>query len=305
MTTSLARRIAALLWVIILFGALATYLFRNSSAFLSSIDVTSPLQLFLSFVLVLVGKYLLAATFGAVAARHGVELSALDRQRIYHESQLAKYLPGTVWQFAAKGVRLKGAGATPKNAAAIIAVEQFWIVGGAAVIGFTLAVIARALGFRYGVLSRLIPESGWVVTGIAFALLAMLVVLVPVGLGRRRGLPDLSETVLIFGAWSVLSASFAVLGFGTIAARGDFVTFIGLAAGFMLAYVGGYLAPFAPGGIGVREGLVVVLFAPMVGLDAGVAIGLIARAVYVSAEIALVVAILASLQLRRRLKVNK
>lgn len=302
MTTSLTRRIAALLWVIILFGALSTYLSRNSSAFLSSIDATSPGQLLLSFVLVLVGKYLLAATFGAVAVRHGVELSSLDEQRIYHESQLAKYLPGAVWQFAAKGVRLKVAGATPRNAAAIIAVEQIWIVGGAAVIGSAIAVIASAFGFRYGVLSRPLPEGGFTVTEITFALLAMLSALVTVGLMRRRVFPDLSEAVRILGAWSAISISFAVLGFGIIADTVDFVTLIGLAAGFMLAYVGGFLAPFAPGGIGVREGLVVVLFAPMVGLDAGVAIGLIARAVYVSAEIALVLAISTSLQFRRRLR---
>ena len=55
----------------------------------------------------------------------------------------------------------------------------------------------------------------------------------------------------------------------------------------MLSYLGGFAAFFAPAGIGVREGLVVALLSPAIGINAALYIALLHRLITAGIDIAL------------------
>lgn len=66
---------------------------------------------------------------------------------------------------------------------------------------------------------------------------------------------------------------------------GDPPPFIWLVAMYTAAYLVGFVAPLAPGGLGVREGMLVVLLGPSYGLGVAVAISLAIRLANVAGEL--------------------
>jgi uncharacterized membrane protein YbhN (UPF0104 family) len=62
----------------------------------------------------------------------------------------------------------------------------------------------------------------------------------------------------------------------------------------------GFLAVVAPGGLGVREGFLVLLLSPQIGTTRAIAIGLVSRAVTLAAEFLLWVAARVTLTIRGR-----
>jgi len=61
--------------------------------------------------------------------------------------------------------------------------------------------------------------------------------------------------------------------------------FLWLAAMYTAAYLVGFVAPLAPGGLGVREGMLVVLLGPIYGVGVAVAISLAIRLANVAGEL--------------------
>ncbi len=277
------RTIASLVWTALLLAAVVGLVLRDPGSLRAALGLFSPVAILASAALVLLAKLLLAELFGTIARSKGVPLSPYERQRTYHLSQLAKYLPGFVWQFASKGYLLQRRGARAEVSARVIAAEQFWIIGGAAVVGLVVAtaavpVIATDVG-----LLRVSPDAASSVLLAVFAACALTGVAIlrhSGSWGPRRSLVGLS-----LAAWVALSLSFAVL----VASVGGVAVpslLVGGAA-FPIAYIGGYVAPFAPGGIGVREGLLAVLLAPVLETDVAAAVAVMSRLVYLAVEVGL------------------
>ncbi|HLF68991.1 MAG TPA: lysylphosphatidylglycerol synthase domain-containing protein, partial [Gaiellaceae bacterium] len=68
-------------------------------------------------------------------------------------------------------------------------------------------------------------------------------------------------------------------------ATGDPPPFLWLVGSYTAAYLVGFVAPLAPGGLGVREGMLVVLLGPSYGLGVAVAISLAIRLANVAGEL--------------------
>lgn len=280
---SALRTVASIIWTVALVIALVAFALRDPDSLRAALGLIGPVAALTSAFLILLAKVLLAELFGVVAHSEGVPLSIYERQRTYHLSQLAKYLPGFIWQFASKGYLLQRRGARAAVSARVIAVEQFWIIGGAAVVGLVVAVIAvPRFAADVGLFTSVPGETQrFILVAFAtFALLGIALLLRRANSAVRRRL-----IVLTLTAWSALSLSFAVL----VATVGDMqVTslLVGVAA-FPIAYIGGYVVPFAPGGIGVREGLLVALLAPVLSAEVAVVLAVMSRFVYLAVEVVL------------------
>ena len=277
------RTVASLVWTVVLVAALVGFVLRDPGGLRAALGLFRPVAVLTSALLILLAKLLLAEIFGVVARSEGVPLSPYERQRTYHLSQLAKYLPGFVWQFASKGYLLQRQGAPPAIAARVIAAEQVWIIGGAAVVGIVAAtaavpVVAMDVGLLTGPWGEA-PRTLFAVFA-AFALLGVAILRRRGGWVARRRLVGLS-----LAAWVALSLSFAVL---VASVGGVHVSslLIGGAA-FPIAYIGGYVAPFAPGGIGVREGLLAALLTPILETEVAAAVAVMSRLVYLTVEVVL------------------
>ena len=279
------RSLASVVWTVVVVAALVLLVAPDASEVRAAAALIGPAAASTSLLLVVVAKLLLAEFFGAIAASEGVVLSRRERQRTYHLSQLAKYVPGFVWQFASKGYLLSQRGATPATAGRIIVTEQVGIVGGALLVG--LALIIAAGSGTPDLMSMLLPSMAGPTLQMVIPLTVVTLVGILAVVSRRRtpGLLRLRPLVQLGAAWIALSAAFAVISAPAVTV--DAASLLTAGAAFPLAYVGGYLAPFAPGGIGVREALLVLLLAPLTSTEVAVALALAARAIYLVVEVAL------------------
>jgi glycosyltransferase 2 family protein len=216
--------------------------------------------------------------------------------RIYFISNLGRYLPGKVWQLAGMAVLAERAGLSGLAASA------------AAVLGQLVLLVTGAL---FVVL--LLP--GWTGSGTAIATAAALAIAATVGLrllggplreplrrrlrgrwGRRlapaldfagavRGRAALGWAAGYILTWAVLGLAFVLFvnAFSPDAA----LSARHLAGTVAASYLGGYLAFFAPGGIGVREAAMGVLLAQVVPTEVAVVIAIASRLWFTVAEVAL------------------
>lgn len=192
---------------------------------------------------------LLAKAWSAVAAP-GRRLSLAQVVGVYGPGVVAKYLPGSVFQYASRHIIGKRAemehGAMAQAsiveaalhvciavafAGALLAGAGIWAAGVVCLVGATLALHPSR---------PLVASFAWQL--IFFAILAAIVI----GLG-------------MFGALASDPAR--------------------LAGYFFLAWTAGFLVPIAPGGIGVREAVLLAIASPGETLDAVALLALLTRLV--------------------------
>lgn len=202
----------------------------------------------------------------------GDDPGLLASTRIVLTANLGRYLPGKLWQLAGLAVLSRRVGVSGSLGTAAGVLGQGFHLAGAAVVGVAALVGIGELGWggrlglgalAVGVLLASIPPLVQAAMGMAF---------------RWAGLDDPTppRPDLLFGprwiclhalVWVGYGTAFMLLvgGLGFETARG-----FSLAAAFAAAYLLGYLAIFAPAGIGVREGVLIVLLRPSL---AGAAVG--------------------------------
>lgn len=213
---------------------------------------------------VVLGTYaVLVETWRRVVVAWASSIAFVPAARIWFVSNLYRYVPGKVWQIGAMGVMAKSAGVAPVAASgSAILVNLVSIVAGFAVVVLTGA---RAIA---------LPAAGSIGVGLA----AVLIVATPAVLpqvrrlafavtGRALAIPDLPARAIWIAAagsmvaWLLYGVAFQQLTAGILgAAPGSTSSYIAV---YTASYLIGYLALFAPGGIGVREA---ALFTAMTNL---------------------------------------
>jgi glycosyltransferase 2 family protein len=157
---------------------------------------------------------------------------------LFFKSQLGKYLPGSVWQYAGRIGLARSRGVPVQRAVVSIAAE----------VGYSAVAAATV--------SSLIVGS--VVAAGVFAGLAGIVALAFAVRGRLAALGAAPGAVILYLiVWGVYGLAFWTTGRALFAVPvSDLPRFIGV---FALAWLTGLVAVFAPGGIGVREAVIVAL----------------------------------------------
>lgn len=202
----------------------------------------------------------------------GAELRPRAALRIFFLGNLARYVPGAVWQFAGLAALAVEQGVSPAAMIGAVLVQQMVLLA----TGLILALVfAPAFLGSYAI--ALSPP----VTAVAcVAGLGALVVGFPVAVPRlqrylervaKRPLPLPRASLASFGAYVVASA-LGWVGYGTAfwlfarallgAAAPGFVT---ASSAFVASYVAGLIAVFAPGGLVVREAAIVAALGPRLG----------------------------------------
>jgi len=185
--------------------------------------------------------------------------------RIYRAAMLAnlgKYIPGKVWSVMGMVYLLKQEG-YPATATLTSAVmhQAYMIIAGAAFLWFVLGteflgnlpVIAVVVGLG-GSLVILYPPVFSILVNRGLKFLGREPVQIPRSFPRA-----VARFALYIFAWITYGASgwCLLIGIGI-----DPPVFWEIVASFGAAYLIGFLALFAPGGLGVREGIITLLLAP-------------------------------------------
>lgn len=212
-----------------------------------------------------------------------------DSVRIFLQSQLGKYVPGSVWHYAGRVGLAKARG---------VAVRLTLVSLGVEVAASTLA--AGLVGLF------VLPPA--VAVPLAIALGALIVVL---GLGRLPGARRLLDPVLwvaervvrvpptelapairavpvtaafYLPVWALYGAAFWLTGRALFPIPASDVVYF--TAAFALGWIVGMVVVFAPGGIGVREAVLVALVAPRVGYAEAIVVAGASRILLTGADLA-------------------
>ena len=217
----------------------------------------------LSSFLVGVSYLVLIQTWRLTVGAWGETLGFTTAARIWFISNLGRYLPGKVWQIGAMGVMAQEAGVSSVAAVgSALVVSLVHVIIGFAVVGLTgrdlfvsivppgtpLTPILTLAVVLVLIAPRLLPV---VATG------ASKVLRRPFAIPR---LPVRAIWVAVVGsaiAWVLFGLAFHWLGIGLLShPTGDAADSVAV---FTLSYLAGFLALIAPGGIGVREGVMALL----------------------------------------------
>jgi glycosyltransferase 2 family protein len=271
-------RIAAQL---LLAGGLVFVLFRLGSLWRNSHVAWSAVRWFPLVGALLVGIVAVLAaalTWNRILRALGVE----TRPRwagVFLQAQLAKYVPGGVWQYAGRVVLSRSEDIPVKAVTMSLPIE----LAGTVLAGGLLSLLAAGL---------------W---GLAAAALALVSVLVLSASGRAE--KAIAASLRWFGGRAAVAvpraiitsllpyvAITAALGvtlwlvadglFGVTAS--DLPFYIGA---FSIAWLTGLVAVFAPGGLGVREALLVALLRGRLGTADAVVLATVSRAVLTIADL--------------------
>lgn len=187
--------------------------------------------------------------------------------RAWRASTLAKYLPGSIWS-AASTVEM-----APRIGVSAVALPSSFLL--LATLNLVGALTVASLFGSASASAHLVVPRWLLATAIAatLALVHPRVVNSIVGAGARLAcrtaptwtgswLTGATLLVLFVATWTVYGAAFALFLSGLVSTAGT--SWQHLAGMNALAFVAGFLAFFAPGGIGVREAALVGLLAPTV-----------------------------------------
>ena len=192
-------------------------------------------------------------------------LRPLDATRIWFVSSLGKYVPGKVWSIGAMAVLAREAGASPVAATGSAIIMQ--IVNLAA--GFAVVAVAGAGELLQS--SPVLRLAAWLIiiaTIVGLALGPPLLVWTVRSVTRlvKRPMPDMpditrSALLLVFAAnvtaWVAYGVGFGIF-WSALLGRGGGISMAALAV-YTASYLLGFLALVAPGGLGVRESILIGL----------------------------------------------
>jgi len=248
-----------------------------------------PLLITLSFAVFFGAYALLVRIWSVVLASLGYTVSYGDAWDIYFIGNLGRYIPGKVWTVAGiaymagkSGIPavIAGTSAVCAQAYSILSSFVFFVM-------FLIFKSADFAGYR----------SIWI---LPVPIILMVIFLRPahlervlnsvlVRLGRKPVSIELTTaaalkiTGLYLLSWFLFGGAFWLF---VAAVTGD-ITFnpLFLAGAYAVSYVGGFLAFFVPGGIGVREGILSVLLTGTVPAGVAVVIAVSSRLVITCVEL--------------------
>ncbi len=194
--------------------------------------------------------------------------------RTWSLANLGRYVPGKVWSVAGLVVLAQRAGVAPGPAAASAFVIQAVTLGsGVAVVAAAAPHSAPPLRLAAAALVA-VATIGALVWRPTAAWLGRLVNATP-ALEPLALSAVFASTLLTVVSWWTYGAAFWMLARGLVA--GAALPLTGAVAAFTLGYILGLLALFAPGGVGVREVVLIGLLAPFLGAGGAVAVSVASR----------------------------
>ena len=252
---------------------------------------TSPAGLAAAVIVTMIGLWLTALLWRRLLAGLGSPVPERPASAIFLIGQLGKYIPGSVWSFAAQA-QLGSRRHIPARRT-VTASGLFLLLHTAT--GVVLGTAAAATGVLE------VPGPVWLW---ALGTVASLVCLLPPVV---RGIGGLVAGARVeFGAGdlgyavAVMAGVWLAYGVGVLALlgpdRSNLTDLVVVTAAFAISHVAGVLLVVAPAGLGAREVVLIALLDPLVGLGAAVAVSLLARVVHTAADFA--IAALAWLRVR-------
>jgi hypothetical protein len=257
---------------------------------LKTLDTSLLIEVML---LLLIGKLALVYVVQQGCLRCSIPLDLADTFYIHNVTQMAKYVPGSVWQLVGffAMLRERGVGYAKIRDAAIC--EHLWGMGFAALAGLII-VSYRAdvlLPRLFGGIS--LADPAWQIVVGASAVLLCLGVVILTYLGAnfegfqtwmRLLVPSPRVIFALAIGWVVFGMSFWVMLPSLLGTPPPWLYVVGV---YCLGHAIGFLVPFAPAGLGVREGIIAVCMTPYLPFETSIFLASLNRGLYFIVELIL------------------
>ena len=285
-------------------GAAAWYLIHTGeahSAELAAVPIhVRGWPLLAASAITIVTWFLLVRTWAWSLRWWGQSLPMLAAVRIWFITNLSRFVPGGIWQFAHISAEALGARISPVAATGAILFQQFVLLATGVALTASLAPVLPT------------AWAGTARPGAALALaslgVAAVIILLPVAAptlerwtsrflrremrwpapGRRELTAYVGTLVL---PWLAYGIAFWLFGRGLLGEAAP--ALLPATAVFIGSYVAGIIAVFAPGGLGVREAAMVALLSPMTGPAPALLLAVASRLWLVALEILTALGVLA------------
>lgn len=249
----------------------------------------SPAWIAASVLVVFATYAVLIEAWRRVVLSMGERLAFPTAARIWFLASLGKYVPGKVWAVAGAAVLAQRAGVDPSVAVAgALVLQALALASGAAAVALTAREAFQAVG------PGVVPIAGLVIAasiaGVAALawqpLLDRINRLLPSSLPRLRAVP-LPMLALAFAinflAWTAYGVALLFLTRGLLPDVGlSLPQAIGV---FTCSYLVGFIALFAPGGLGPRESVFLLMLAGDIGLKPAAGLALASRLLLTGTEV--------------------
>jgi uncharacterized membrane protein YbhN (UPF0104 family) len=279
-------QVAKSTWAILVFVVAGRYLYARSDLISASVAALSPAQIAVSILFVFGGKIVLVEVVRRSVDASGSRFSRKDIAFMTMTSQLAKYLPGGVWHLVGRIGMYGSRGMNVRQSSKAVLLEQTWLLAsatcfGGIVVGAGARMAVPPLtwapaGFMSYVAIVALGLAWWAALTISYHVLA-----VP---GERRRwyqwVSALGEQALV---WGLMGLSLWIL----IPQAGTLPGALTAIGAFGIAWTVGYLAVFAPGGLGVREAVLVMILGLVVRSENAAIAAAVHRAVWTLSELVL------------------
>ena len=268
------------IWIVVVIAAVGYYVVTKWENIGNYIQQLSFQNLLLSGLFILLAKLLLALVSKFSIEKEGYLLAYPDVVRIVSFTHLAKYIPGGIWHFVGRFNAYNEREMKIKSSTRALVHENVWLLSGALFIGILFGGLSQQ-GKRY-------LEAAGIQTSIYVLLFLVLLLWIIVLFGYERFFPSkrpiqyhLLILALLF-AWLFLGLSFGIVipGFSTN------TIFLSISI-YVFGWIVGYLAIFAPGGIGVRESVLVWLLGGIIEPDLAIVFSSVHRFIIIIVEILL------------------
>jgi uncharacterized membrane protein YbhN (UPF0104 family) len=185
---------------------------------------------------------------------------------IFVQAQLGKYIPGSVWQYAGRAAVARSQGLPVRPVAVSLPIEFA-----------ASAIAAGATGaFLLGWWGALI---------VAAAAIILVVVERPARLRAVAVPATLRATLLYVTVWLLLGVSFWLCAYGLVGVPAEDLAYY--TGSFAIAWLAGLLAIYAPGGLGVREAVLVALLSGRIGAANALVVAAAHRLILVLVDVGL------------------
>ncbi len=262
--------------------AAGLHLARNWDALRSQPLVwdVKPALLVASAIVIWAMYAVLIAAWRAVLHGWGERLDGWTAARIWTVSSLGKYLPGKVWAIAGMALMAQRAGVAGWAATgSAVILQALAVAAGGAMVALTgtAALESRWPGFRAG-LALLLAAS---LAGLAlmtwppFVRRVLRIARIDAGTVTPGSRAIVGGAVANLVAWGGYGLAFRLLAAGLLP---DARLSLGLAVGaFTASYLAGLLFLPAPGGVGVRESVMVLMLQGPLGAGGALALAIASR----------------------------
>jgi hypothetical protein len=242
-----------------------------------------------SIVVVFTAYAALIEAWRRVVVSMGEKLAFFQAARIWFLASLGKYVPGKVWALAGAAILAQRAGVDPSAAVAgALVLQALALASGAVAVALTAREAFQAVG--PGVMPIALTVVAFSIAGIfvlgSQPMLDRVNRTLPASLPRLRAIaPGMLVAAFVANVFAWVAYGVALI----FLARGLLpevhLTLPQAIGVFTCSYLVGFIALFAPGGLGPRESVFLLMLAGDIGLKPAAALALASRLLLTGTEV--------------------